>query len=339
MPNRDIIVIGGSAGSHDVLRRTLSELPPDLPASVLIVTHIPAQQRSLLPEVLANICRLPVIGAEDQARLERGRIYVAPPDHHLLLVDSTLRLGRGPRENMARPAIDPLFRSVALAAGHRSIGVILTGMLNDGAAGLRSLKGCGGVAVVQDPEDAAADEMPRSAMAVVEPDHVCSASGLSSLLTRLAGEAAGVPNGCADSALLRLEVEIALGSRCDPDVVERIAKPSVLTCPSCQGVLSELKGAHPMRYRCQVGHAYTAEALERVQEEQVDEALRVALRMVEERGRLVDRMTRDARDGGRSSVAAMYGGRAAEYHGYADVIRKAMILRLPPLDPPDQAEG
>lgn len=322
---RDIIAIGGSAGSSAVLKQLLADLPGDLPASVFISTHIPAHSPSLLAEVLAGKAALPVTQAVDGQPIERGRVYVAAPDRHLLLTEGVMRLGTGPRENMVRPSIDPLFRSAALFHGPRVVGVVLTGMLNDGAAGLHAIKAAGGTAVVQHPIDAEADQMPLAALESTEVDHVAPAARLGELLQSIAGTDAG-PAGTPDNDL-RLEVEIAAGVRLGSDRLKRIATPTALFCPDCHGVLSEVRDARPLRYRCQIGHAYTAENLV-AQIDEVDEAVRVAMRVMEERVTLVERMAADARDTGRSAVAEVYEARAVEYRRYAATLREAATNAL-----------
>ena len=322
---RDIIAIGGSAGSGAVLKQLLGGLPRDLPASVFVSTHIPAHSPSLLAEILAGNTPLPVAQALDGQLVERGHVYVAAPDRHLLLIGDTIRLGSGPRENMVRPSIDPLFRSAALSGGPRVIGVVLTGMLNDGAAGLHAIKSAGGVAVVQHPLDAEADQMPLAALEAVEVDHVAPAAKLGELLATIAGTDAGPalpPDGD-----LRLEVEIAAGARLGSDRLRQIAMPSALSCPDCHGVLSEVNDSRPLRYRCQIGHAYTAENLA-AHIDEVDEAIRVAMRVMEERVTLVERMAIDARQTGRPAVAELYEARAVEYRRYAGTLRDAAVTSL-----------
>ena len=325
MHTRDIIVIGGSAGSGAVLKRLLNSLPPDLPASVFITTHVPAQG-SLLTEMLKAASALPVHTAIDGMPTERGHVYLPVPDRHMLLIDSTIRLGHGPRENMVRPAIDPLFRSAAFSYGPRAVGVILTGYLNDGAAGLKAIKRCGGLAVVQHPMDAEASQMPRSALEAVDTDHVVIADDLPELLSNIVRERA--PERHPPPRDIELEIRIAAGVRVGDEVFRSLAEPSPLTCPECHGVLSEVKGEGPLRYRCQIGHAMTAEVAFAEQQKEVDQALHIALRMMEERLNLVDRMAREAEEQGRSAVAELYGARAEEYRGYADTLRQAALLSL-----------
>ncbi len=325
MAKKDAIVIGGSAGSHSVLRQIVADLPADIEASIFVATHVPSTSSGYLADSLASATRLPVVRAVDGQPVERGKIYTAVPDRHLLLVDGIMRLGDGPRENMTRPAIDPLFRSAALAYGPRTVGVVLSGMLNDGASGLCAIKACGGTAVVQHPLDAQSDEMPLAALEVVQADNVVPASELGRLLAEIASSDAGEARPCP--ANLALEVEIAGGARLGSEALREIADPSPLSCPDCQGVLSEVRDEHPLRFRCQIGHAYTAEVLA-ARGQEVGHAMRVALRIMEERVTLVTRMAQDARSTGRDAVAELYEARAAEYGRYAAVLRAAAVASL-----------
>lgn len=325
MANRDIIVIGGSTGSGRVLKRLMSDLPADMQASLFIATHVPTHSPGYLAENLAGCGPLPVSAAIDGQPIEKGHVYVAVPDRHLLIVDGTVRLGDGPRENMTRPAIDPLFRSAALSYGPRAVGVLISGLLNDGASGLAAIKACGGTAVVQHPIDAEADQMPLSALETVDVDEVATAGDLAQLLVEMSRSTAGEAR--RPPASLQLEVAIAGGSRLGSEELLNIADPSALTCPNCQGVLSEVRGEHPLRYRCQIGHAVTAEVLAG-RNDQVNEAMRVALRVMEERVTLVTRMARDARATGRDAVAELYESRAREYSGYAETLRAAAISTM-----------
>jgi len=331
MSNRDIVVIGGSSGATAPLKAILGALPADFPAAVFVVLHIPARSLGILATVASAAGKLPVHAAQTGMPILPGNVYLAVPDHHLILVDGHMKLGRGPRENMARPAIDPLFRSAAIAYGPRVIGIVLSGLLNDGAAGLEAVKRCGGVAVVQDPDDAIANEMPLSALQAVEADLAIPSARIGDVLSDLVRETPGP--GVPVPPEIRLEVDIAAGERVDSSVIAQIADPAPLTCPNCSGVLSTIRGSHPLRYRCQVGHAVTADVLAKEQENAVDEALRVALRIIEERAELVQRMANDGRVSGRKTVAEMYEERAIEYRQYAEVIRRAVLLSLPSTGP------
>lgn len=323
MAKKDIIVIGGSAGSHSVLRQIMSDLPADIPATIFITTHVPRESAGYLADALESAGPLPVRRAVDGQPVERGCVYTAVPDRHLLLVDGIMRLGDGPRENLSRPAIDPLFRSAALAYGPRTVGVVLSGLLNDGASGLSAIKACGGTAVVQHPIDAHADQMPLAALEAVQVDEVASAGDIGSLLAKLVGDEAGKAIPCPDSLLL--EVEIAAGARLGSDALREIADPSALSCPDCSGVLSEVRDERPLRFRCQIGHAYTADIL-MARSQEVGEAMRIALRIMEERVTLVTRMAAEARARGRTAVAELYEARAVEYARYAATLREAGVV-------------
>lgn len=325
MAKSDIIAIGGSAGSGRVLKQVMAELPADFPGSIFVATHVPSNAVSHLAGILARCGPLPVAEALDGQPIERGHVYVAAPNRHLLVIDGTVRLGDGPRENMTRPAIDPLFRSAALSYGSRAVGVLLSGMLNDGASGLCAIKQRGGTAIVQHPLDAQADEMPLAALEAMTPDEVAPAGDLARLLTEVVQRDAAEDQPASDNLLL--EVEIAAGTRLGAENLRKIADPSALSCPDCGGVLSEIRGEQPLRYRCQIGHALTAEVVA-ARTDEVDEAMRIALRVMEERVTLVTRMAQDARDTGRKAVAELYETRAEEYARYAAVIRQATTAAI-----------
>jgi two-component system, chemotaxis family, protein-glutamate methylesterase/glutaminase len=310
MSHRDVIALGGSLGAVAALKHLLGKLPADFAAAVFVVIHVGARGKDLLAEIFNAHSEIPVTTAVDGEVVERGHVYVAPADHHLLVIDGVIRLGRGPRENLARPAVDPLFRSVGLNYGPRSVAVVLTGMLNDGAAGLADLKRCGGVTVVQNPSDAVAPDMPMGALMASDVDYRAPLEGLAALLVELTGEEAGPP--IPVPAEIRLEVDIALGRQIGSETMLTIANPVPISCPACGGVLSQIKSWPPLRFRCQVGHAYTSEALAAESESAVDEALRVALRIIEERVTLSEKMAEDAHRSGFAAAAAANRRRANE---------------------------
>lgn len=322
MAKKDIIVIGGSAGSGEALQQIVADLPGDLPASIFVTTHVPSRSHGFLADVLSRKSSLPVSSAVEGQAIEKGRIYVAVPDRHLMLIDGVMHLGEGPRENMTRPAIDPLFRSAALSYGPRAVGVVLSGMLNDGASGLWAIKACGGTAVVQYPLDAIADQMPLAALEAVEADEVAPANQLAGLIAKIALSDAGKELACPPS--LELDVEIASGGRIGSAALRQIADPAALSCPDCEGVLSEVHDKGPLRYRCQIGHAMTADVLAS-RTDQVEQAMRIALRMMEERLTLVTRMAAEARANDRHVVAELYEQRSREYQSYAETLREAAI--------------
>jgi two-component system chemotaxis response regulator CheB len=321
MGRRDIIAIGGSLGSFAAIKQICRELPADFAATLFIVIHVGAEGKNRLADIFDAQSAISVSTAVDGERIRPGHAYVAPADHHLLVIDDVVKLGRGPRENMARPAIDPLFRSVGVSFGPRAIGVVLTGMLNDGAAGLADFKRCGGITVVQNPSDALAQDMPLGALRASDVDYRAPVSDIAGLLVQLAKEEAGPPVSVPED--IRSEIEIALGRRSDTEILLKFADPAPLSCPGCGGVLSQIKRGPPLRFRCQVGHAYTAEVLEAEKEGAVDEAVRVALRIVEERAVLTQKMAEDARRSGREAAAVSYEERANESRDYAEILRRA----------------
>lgn len=261
MQDSHVVVLGASLGGVGALMRIASLLPPQLPAIVGVTLHIGAQH-SLLPELLSRRGPNRAVHARQGERPKPGTIYVAPPDHHMLLEPDGIRLSRGPRENHARPAIDPMFRSAAIGWGSKAVGVVLTGELDDGVAGLAAIKKCGGIAIVQDPEEAEARSMPRSALDNVEVDHCLPIEQMVSLLVRLMSRA-GVEARRPPRHLL-LEHGASNGSGHMTDL-SAIGQVSALTCPDCGGALWEISSDPPLRYRCHTGHAYTALSLDDAQ--------------------------------------------------------------------------
>lgn len=334
MSNRNVVAIGGSTGAIKPLNAILEKLPPDLKAAIIVVIHIPADSSGVY-SVIASRCPFPVVVVQDGMALEVGKVFIAPPDHHLLLLGDFFKLGKGPRENLARPAIDPLFRSVALSTGPRAVGLVLSGLLNDGASGLASIKVCGGIALVQAPNTAEAAAMPIAALEATPVDQSAGETELASAIIRYVGEEAGPHQPVPPE--LKLEVEIAAGAGSITGTIAKLGHPVALTCPDCGGVLSEIGGSHPLRFRCQVGHGYTGKTLLAEQQSAVDEAMRVALRIIEERAELVSRMGRDASESGRDGIAENFLQKSEEYRAHADTLRQA-LLKLMEGKPEDSKE-
>lgn len=273
MQIRQLIVIGTSAGGIETLRALVAALPADFATPIAIVMHTAPQSPGVLHEILDRSGPLPVVNPSNRERLKGGHIYVAPPDHHLLVEPGHLRVTKGPKENRFRPAIDPLFRSAAQVFGPRAIGVILTGNLDDGTAGLWAIKQLGGVAIVQDPADAMFPSMPHSALQHVSADHVAPLADLAPLFVRLT--AAGIGDVPPPAAPTGLEVEVKIANEEDPlqAGVHGLGAPSTFSCPECHGVLLQLKEAGRVRFRCHTGHAYSGDSLLA----EIDEAIEAAL--------------------------------------------------------------
>ncbi|HSC18252.1 MAG TPA: chemotaxis protein CheB [Rhizomicrobium sp.] len=269
-----IVAIGASQGGIEALHALISGLPANFPAPILIVVHI-GLGPSMLPSLLNDIRRLPASFAAQDERIRSGHIYIAPPDHHLLVTDGRLKLSRGPRENWTRPAIDPLFRSVAEEYGRQAIGVILTGNLSDGTVGLYEIKRRGGTAIVQDPGDAEARSMPLSALNNVAVDYCVPLAELPALLSRLVREA-------------EIEEPEEIGVRAMPELdLERpMQRPVAQTCPECGGAMREETIGNVTQFRCHIGHVLNAEVLAGAQLEILERDLSSVLRLLNERAEL-----------------------------------------------------
>ena len=317
MKPRRLVVLGASAGGVTALLSLCASLPRSFPAPVLIVLHIGANP-SVLPSLLAAHGNNPSVHAEDGQPLEDGMLYVAPPDHHMLVVDGRIQLSHGPKEHHTRPAVDPLFRSAALAYGRAVIGVVMTGRLDDGTAGLQAIKDCGGLAVIQDPADAEHPSMPASAQRSVAIDHCVALGDLAATLVRLVGEP--VPEMKTPPQRDRLEREMTVfrGEGSGMETLNEIGKPSMFACPDCDGVLWEVGDANPPRYRCHTGHAFSLRSLEATQSAAAEEALWGAIRALEQREGLLRKLAEHGRsigaeeDARRAEAEADEAGRQAQ---------------------------
>jgi two-component system chemotaxis response regulator CheB len=290
MPGQAIIVVGASAGGVEALLTLAGVLPPDLPAAVLVVLHTSARP-SALPRLLGRRGPLPADQATDGAPLQPGRIYVAPGEHHLLVARGHLHVVQGPQENGFCPAVDPLFRSAAKAYGPHVIGVILSGHLDDGTAGLLAVKRHGGLAVVQDPDEAFAPGMPRSALAYVAVDYTLPLASMGPLLGRLAAVVAEAAEHMPDDA-----PEMASADHGVLDVTDGgEGTPAPFSCPACGGVLSEVRDGGLVCFRCQVGHRFSPESIAADQQAALGHTLWRALTALNERVLLLQHLAREAR--------------------------------------------
>jgi two-component system, chemotaxis family, protein-glutamate methylesterase/glutaminase len=303
-----VVAVGASAGGVEALQALVAGLPKHLQAVVLVVLHIPRQAPSALPGILTRAGPLPAVAAKHGMPARTGTIYVAPADHHLLICDGLLELSVGPTENGHRPAIDPLFRSAAVAFGAGAIGVVLSGARDDGAAGLAEIVKRGGQAVVQDPNEALHRSMPASALEHVATAHVVPAAKIGPLLVELVGEGAPPIDKPHPNPNLAGENEIAAMGAVTTEEEMQPAHPSGFSCPSCQGVLFELDGEPAPRYRCRVGHAWSPATFVAEQTVTVEEALWVALRTLEENAAINLRLAEVAGQRERRRAAALYRG-------------------------------
>lgn len=325
--------MAASAGGLQPLRGILAALPADLPASIVVVLHIPATGGRTLPRILDRCGPLTAATATDGERLRHGRIYVAPPDRHLLVVKDRLRLSRGPRQNGLRPAADPLFRSAALHAGPRTTAVVLSGTLDDAALGGATVERRGGRVLVQDPAEADYDSMPRSVIAATGSPVVLPVAGIAKLITKLASEAGPDEDDGRQEALasedhaqldIELEAEVAGLLAGDFETNTDSRSYSDLTCPECGGPLYSGREERSQTYDCLVGHRWSPQSLFEEQSATVERALWLAVRALEERGRLVTRLADAARDRRHSISAGQFNKAATEARQAADAIREVV---------------
>jgi two-component system chemotaxis response regulator CheB len=305
MPRRDVIVIGASAGGIQVLQKILPLLPWDFPASLFIVVHTTEDSPGLLPEILNRHSKLPVLYAVHNAPILPSRVYVAPGGpRHMLLDRGKVLLEPGPRENRHRPSIDALFRSASVAYGPRAVGVVLSGNLDDGSAGLADIKRRGGVAIVQDPDDAEAPSMPDSAIEATDVDFILSAAQIGPKLQEIATAEANekiqiLPNGNKN--------------------MEQTGQ--VYSCPECGGVLEETEEGEMLRFRCRVGHLYSPESLMADQNLATERALWAAIRGLEEQAEISERLAKSSRLKKRTRLAARFSEKAKSSREDAALLR------------------
>jgi two-component system chemotaxis response regulator CheB len=324
MDHRDIVVVAASRGALPVLRTLVAALAPDLPAIVCIVLHI-GRHRSILPELLSRWGPLEATHAVHGQVLETGRIYIAPPDRHMVLRDGSVYLLDTAAENFSRPAADPLFRSAAREYQKRAVGVVLSGDLDDGAAGLAAVRARGGYGVVQDPRDCEAPSMPSSALAAAGADAVAKVNDLSRII-----------HAAVRGAKRREEVQMAIRSDLDreaqigesglvmPAELDEIGERSALTCPSCNGALWRMHDGRPLRYRCHTGHAFSALSLDEAGAQSAEDAIWSAIRAVHERIIFARERQQWAERAGSMEDIALEQARIDENQKLADLLRAAV---------------
>ncbi|EFF73894.1 protein-glutamate methylesterase CheB [Achromobacter piechaudii ATCC 43553] len=283
MQNRDIVVVAVSTGGLTALEVLLGDLPTALHASIFVAMHVDGY-RSVLPTLLQSRTLWRVQHARDAEPFAPGVVYIAPPDRHLILQHDATVLTRGPKENFTRPAADPLFRSAAVHYGPRVVGIVLTGRLDDGAAGLKAVQACGGFAIVQDPGDSVARDMPANALAAVPTAMVLPLRQIGMAMAAAVNTAV-TPRapGAAPSEMLRTESRMTETGQSSAAVLERIGRPVGLTCPDCGGAIWRVDTGAPVRYRCHTGHAFSCASLHAVHAERVDKAIWSAARLLRER--------------------------------------------------------
>ena len=329
-----IIVIGASAGGFEAIQTLVAGLPSTLPASIFIVWHMSPEVRGILPQVLNKYEGLPAANAYDGELIEQGRIYVAPPDRHLVLEEGRIRVTRGPKENRFRPAVDPLFRSAAYAYGSRVIGVILSGALDDGTSGLWAVKQRGGVAIVQHPRDAAVPSMPESALREVTVDYSVPIAEMPALLERLCSEPIipdqlNISLDMDEQQQTRAEIRTAMEDTEAARSVMQYGELSPYACPDCHGVLTALREGGRLRFRCHTGHAFSTDSLLAAITVHVDDNLWSAIRAVEESMMLMNQIGDHAAESNQPKLAAKYFQKAQEADQRLKVLKQFVVTNEP----------
>ncbi|TGE27319.1 chemotaxis protein CheB [Hymenobacter metallicola] len=327
-PKRDIVVIGASAGGVEALLELVRSLPHDFPAPIFVVQHMAPYANSILPQLLSEVSPLPAKHPSDGEAVQPGVIYVARPDHHLLIENDTVLMKRGPKENRFRPSVDALFRSAAYGYGPRVIGVVLTGYLDDGTSGLWCIQRLGGVTVVQDPADATSPAMPTNALEFVAADYVVPLAELSGLLVKLtavesAERVLTVPQGYSE--LIGIEVNIAKNNNAFEMGIIDQGQLTAFTCPDCHGALTQLIEGKMIRYRCHTGHAYTISALLSEVSESVESLLYQSMRGLEESKMLLEHLGQHFAQEGQQDVADRFQAKAEHTAQQARVIHKSIF--------------
>jgi two-component system, chemotaxis family, protein-glutamate methylesterase/glutaminase len=329
--SRDIIVLGGSAGALDALKNALRGVDADIPAAIFIVIHSGQAAPGLLAKILGKVTQLEVRYAEDREPIELGNVYIAPPDRHLIIKPGEVRVVRGPKENNFRPAIDPLFRSAAYTYGQRVVGVVVSGMLDDGSHGLFQIKQQGGVAVAQSIEDAQQPSMPMAAIRQVGVDYVLPAAEIGPLLNDLAR-----PDGMPTDGPYQEQADVAEGLTSGLRVHAEDPHPSSpFICPACGGALWEVHEGELVHYRCHVGHGFTTETLRALQNDELEQALWTSVRLLEEQAELQNRMANRWQTPGTTAIRERFESNAVDRLEAADLIRRLLLGRQTPGQLPD----
>ncbi|MFI5914384.1 chemotaxis protein CheB [Dactylosporangium sp. NPDC051541] len=327
--HRDLVVVGGSAGGLDALCRILADLPADLPAAVLVVLHIPSEAKTFAADVLGRCGPLPASPAVDGEPIEPGRIYTPVPDRHLLVHGGLIRLSRSAKQNRARPAVDALFRSAARWYGARAVGVVLSGVLDDGAAGLAAIAQAGGAAIVQDPLDAMYAGMPSAALAVTPAAQAAATATLGAAVDRLVREPVAWDGAAKPDPELVTEVAMAESERAAATTKSLPGRPVGISCPDCTGGMRLVGTAPAIHYLCHVGHSWSPHTLIAAQQEKVEAALWTAVSMLEEQAHIHRDLANRAAAGDAGRTVAHQLAAADEILGAAAVIRKHFPELLP----------
>lgn len=320
-----ILVVGASAGGTSALPELIRQITADMKLAVLVVLHL---SKAPIGELLVNRlqkstslkCKIPKHGET----IKNGHIYIAMPDHHLMVKENTILLGKGPMENRYRPSIDALFRSAAVSYNSKVIGVILTGMLEDGASGMYAIKKAGGICIIQDPKEAKYPDMPRAVLSVLKPDYSVPVSEMGAAISEAIATLKKRKQVKVPADLVK-EAEIAERVNVGIEQVQNLGERSNISCPECGGGLWEIKDNGFTRYRCHVGHAFSEEGLISSMEASTESTLWIALRMLDERKNLLQQLGDKEMKRGNQKVAATYSQRAREMEVHAEKLKEILF--------------
>ena len=324
MEKRDIIVIGASAGGVNALIAFVKTLPANFDASIFVVLHVHPSTPSNLPNILTNFGPLEASHGVDGEKIKSKHIYIAPPDHHLLLEEGHILVRKGPKENRFRPSIDALFRSAAYSYGARVIGIVLSGMLNDGTSGMWSVKHMGGLCIVQDPKDAVHESMPLNVLNEVEVDYTVPVAKMGMLLEELVNKNAPKMREITPEQMELMKMEVVIASNDNAFELGILNKGELtpFTCPECHGALIGLREGTIVRYRCHTGHAFTASTLLLGVTESIEEQLWSTMRTCEEAVMLLESIAENFRKAGNETAAAEFLKKAEESRKRSRVLHK-----------------
>ncbi len=323
-----IIVIGTSAGGIEALKSLCEELPKDLPAAVFIVWHLSPLSRNHFPEMLAKKSNMPVQSAVNGQSISEGHIYTAPPDHHLILEDKKIRVVYGPKENRFRPAIDPLFRSAAYSFGKDTIGILLSGMLSDGTAGLWSIMDRGGITIVQDPEEAQFPDMPLNALHNIDVDYKITLKEMAPLLKKLTSTQNKKNSPDHKPESMGIEVSMAADNYIEDTDIKKIGELSEFTCPECHGSLWRINEGNIIRFRCRTGHAFSVPALLEELSVMIEDLIWAAVRGLEENSSLINYLTEHLHSAEDKEQMKIYHSSADQALKYANILRNLLLENI-----------
>jgi len=318
-----LIIIGASAGGLTAVANLLSQLKPGIPAVIGVVLHLPEKAESEL--FLARLKRssvLPCHLAAHHLPVRNGHVYLAPAGYHMLLKEKETLLGNGPAEGRWRPSIDASFRSAAAAGNSHCIGIILTGMLDDGAIGMDAIRRCGGYTIVQDPDEADYPNMPLAVLNKMKVDRCLPLAGIPSAITEFI---ASNPAPKPVPEDIRIENEMLEQVATEADRLRQLGEPSLFSCPDCGGGLWEIKSGTVTRYRCHIGHSYTEQDLLQGQQNDIESTLWVALRVMEEKRNLLQKIARTEKEQGLNALSEDHYRRAGEMHHHVDRLKELIF--------------